>query len=100
MAIRHGNRCYVQLLLDPHKAELLKKEAEDSGKKFSDHLRTLLYKSLQRSQPSSLYNEAEAKDQASWRESIANRVQGRMRNRAERLENAAEEIINSQKEAC
>ena len=100
MAIRHGNRTYVQLLLDPHKAALLKKEAEDAGRKFSDHLRTLLYKSLQRSQPSSLYNEAEAKDQASWRESIANRVQGRMRNRAERLENAAEEIINSQKEAC
>ena len=100
MAIRHGNRTYVQLLLDPHKAALLKKEAEESGKKLTDHLRTLLYKSLQRSQPSSLYNEAQAKDEASWRESIANRVQGRMRNRAERLENAAEEIINSQKEAC
>jgi hypothetical protein len=100
MAIRHGNRTYVQLLLDPHKAALLKKEAEESGKKLTDHLRTLLYKSLQRSQPSSLYNEAQAKDEASWRESIANRVQGRMRRRAQRLENAAEDVINSQKEAC
>ena len=51
MAIRHGNRCYVQLLLDPHKAELLKDEALAADRKFTDHLRTLLYKSLERSQP-------------------------------------------------
>ena len=60
MAIRHGNRCYVQLLLDPHKAELLKDEAQPRIEVY-DHLRTLLYKSLERSQPSSVFNEAQAK---------------------------------------
>ena len=99
MAIRHGNRLYVQLLLDPNKADLLKKEAEESGKKLSDHLRTLLYKSLQRTQPTSVFNEADAKDQASWRASIARRVKGRQEARAEKLETAAEEIIISEQQA-
>lgn len=100
MAIRHGNRCYVQLLLDPHKAELLKNEALAADRKFTDHLRTLLYKSLERSQPSSVFNEAQAKDEAAWRESIARRVKGRQKAREQRLAARQEEIMNNPPEAC
>ena len=100
MAIRHGNRTYVQLLLDPHKAQLLKDEADGEGRKFTDHLRILLYKSLERSQPSSLFNEAQAKDEAAWRESIARRVKGRQKAREERLAARQEEIMDKPPEAC
>ena len=100
MAIPHGNRLYVQLLLDPHKGQLLKDEAEAADRKLAEHLRILLYKSLERSQPSSAFNEAQAKDEASWRESIARRVKGRQKARAERLAAQQEEILNKHKEAC
>lgn len=98
MAIQHGNRCYVQLLLEPHKAELLKNEASSKGIRFTDHLRNLLYKSLERSQPASVFNEAQSKDEAVWKESVRRRVEGRKQARQRALESAAEKIIKESSE--
>ena len=77
MAVKHGKRVYVQLLIEPHRAELLQKEAEAKGLKFTDHLRTLLYKAAERSHPASIYNEAVAKDDAVRAASIRRRVEAR-----------------------
>ena len=81
---KHGNKKYFQLLIDPHRAELLKELADEKGVKITAIMRELVYKGLERALPSTTYNEAEALDQAQWRASIRNRVQGRQAKRKER----------------
>lgn len=82
MATRHGAKIYVQLLLDPNRAELLLQMAEEQStegnkKRPTDLMRDILYSHLERTLPSSVYGEAAAKDHAVWRESVSNRVKGR-----------------------
>ena len=77
MAIRHGNKTYLQILLDPHRAQLLTTLAEEKGLRLTGLVRDMVYKALERELPSSVYNEAVAKDAAMWRESVRKRVEGR-----------------------
>ena len=77
MATRHGAKIYVQLLLDPNRAELLQDIASEQGKRPTAVMRDILYSHLERTLPSSVYGEAAAKDHAVWRESVSNRVKGR-----------------------
>lgn len=93
MAIDHGNKRYIQLLLDPNRAALLQRQATDKGVKLTAHIRELLYQSLERSEPSSTYNEAFALDQAVWRSSIRNRVEGKKAAREKAKEAAADEVL-------
>jgi len=46
MAIPHGNKTYFQLLLDPHKAELVKFLAKAKGVKATSWMRTTIYERL------------------------------------------------------
>ena len=46
MAIRHGNKTYFQILLDPHKAELVKFLAKAKGVKATSWIRTTVYERL------------------------------------------------------
>ena len=93
MAIPHGQKLYIQILLDPNRADLLKRQAADKGVKLTAHIRDLLYQSLERSEPSSTYNEAFALDQAVWRSSIKNRVAGKKAAREKAKEEAADEVL-------
>jgi hypothetical protein len=82
MATRHGAKIYVQLLLDPNRAELLlqmakEQSTEEVTKRPTDLMRDILYSHLERVLPSSVYGEAAAKDHAVWKESVRNRVKGR-----------------------
>ena len=81
---KHGNKKYFQLMIDPHRAQLLKDLADEKGVKITAIMRDLVYKGLERALPSTTYNEAEALDQAQWRASIRNRVEGRQAKRKER----------------
>ena len=70
MAIRHGNKTYMQILLDPHRAALLMELAEQKSLRPTALVREMVYKVLKQELPSSTYNEAVAKDEAAWRESV------------------------------
>jgi hypothetical protein len=43
---RHGQKIYVQVLLDPHRAELLREYAEAAEESFSSCAREMLYAHL------------------------------------------------------
>ena len=46
MAIRHGNKTYLQILLDPNRAELLKEVAEWKDMRPTALVRDTVYKML------------------------------------------------------
>ena len=78
MARLHGSKRYYQLLLDPHRAELLEQLAQDAGMRTTAYARELLYSAIKRSTEAATYGLAEAQDQALRRKSIQNQVQGRL----------------------
>lgn len=78
MARTHGSKRYYQLLLDPHRAELLEQLAQDAGMRTTAYARELLYSAIKRSTETATYGLAEAQDQALRRKSIQNQVQGRL----------------------
>ena len=78
MARLHGSKRYYQLLLDPHRAELLEQLAQDAGMRTTAYARELLYSAIKRSTETATYGLAEAQDQALRRKSIQNQVQGRL----------------------
>ena len=77
MALRHGNKTYLQLLLDPHRAKLVTERAKENGQRATAWIRDAVYKELERQLPASTYKEAQAKDEAVWRESVRRRVERR-----------------------
>ena len=96
MACKHGNRTYVQLLLDPLKADLLKDEQEKAGyKKLSDYLRSVLYQFIEETKPE-LYQVDTSMKGLSWSEKVSRRVDGKKAKRNERLEALADLIISDE----
>jgi hypothetical protein len=81
MAIRHGNKTYLQILLDPHRAELLRQVADNKGMRATAWIRDAVYKMLELHVPPEIYKEATSKDEAAWQESVRRRVEGRMKTR-------------------
>ena len=77
MALRHGNKTYFQILLDPHRAQMIQEAASKADKRATAWIREAVYSELKRVSPASVYNEAVAKDQAEWRQSVRKRVEGR-----------------------
>jgi hypothetical protein len=99
MACKHGNRTYVQLLLDPLKADLLKNEQEKAGyKKLSDYLRSVLYQYIEETKPE-LYPADTTTKGLSWSEKVARRVDGKKAKRKERLEAWGDLIIKNETNA-
>jgi hypothetical protein len=81
MAIRHGNKTYLQILLDPHRAELLKQVAESKGVRPTAWIREAVYMMLEMQVQPKVYQAAAEKDELTWRESVRKRVEGRMKNK-------------------
>jgi len=77
MALRHGNKTYFQILLDPHRAQMIQEAAAKEDKRATAWIREAVYSELKRISQASVYNEAVAKDQAEWRQSVRKRVEGR-----------------------
>ena len=77
MALKHGNKTYMQILLDPHRAKLVMEQAEGQNIRATAWIRNAVYRELERELPASVYKDAEAKDEATWRESVLRRVPGR-----------------------
>ena len=78
MALRHGNKTYLQILLDPHRAKLVQERAQEKGIRATAWIRDAVYKELERELPASVYKVAQANDEAVWRESVRRRVEGRI----------------------
>jgi hypothetical protein len=81
MAIRHGNKTYLQILLDPNRAELLKEVAETKGMRPTAWIRDTVYKMLELHVPPDVYKAAASKDEAAWQASVRKRVEGRLKSR-------------------
>ena len=77
MALKHGNKSYYQVLIDPNRAELIEKLADKLGIKSTAWIRNLIYEELELEVPRSEYKIAEAKDELMWRESVQRRIDGR-----------------------
>ncbi|MEL0119043.1 MAG: hypothetical protein VXB01_08895 [Opitutae bacterium] len=81
MAIRHGNKTYMQILLDPNRAELLTNLAKGFGVRPTGWIRDVIYKELERCVPAEAYQAALELDRQAWKDSIQRRVDGRMRSK-------------------
>lgn len=85
MAGKHGNRIYIQLLLEPHRGNLLLEEAKLQGVKPSEFIRNLVYKWLKSQFPEEEAIAAES-DQLVWEDAVQARLEGRAREFKKRLE--------------
>ena len=81
MTVKHGKKDYYQILLDPHRSELLKAIVSEKGIKATSLIRDLIYEKLEKKVPKHIYQVALAKDKAVWRESISNRLIARKKNK-------------------
>jgi hypothetical protein len=79
VAIKHGNKTYMQILLDPNRAALLMQLADDQKVRPTAWIRDVIYKQLELCVSSDDYRNAFEADQEVWKESIRRRVEGRAR---------------------
>jgi len=77
MARNHGNKMYVQLLLDPSRFMLIEQIAKDKGMKTNALLRKAIYDWLGFMMPKEIILAAEKLDEARWQQSVQNRIKGR-----------------------
>ncbi len=77
MARNHGNKMYVQLLLDPSRFMLIEQIGKDKGMKPNALLRQAIYDWLGLMMPKEVILAAEKLDEARWQQSVQNRIQGR-----------------------
>ena len=81
MATKHGNRVYIQVLLEPNRGELFMKEAAALGVKPSALIRDLVYDYVASMTNEEAYTDALLNDRKKWQDAIDARLEGRARNR-------------------
>ena len=81
MATKHGNRVYIQVLLEPFRGELFMQEADAQGIKPSALIRQLVYDYLAQHTEEKTYCEALVNDKQKWQEAVDARLEGRAMNR-------------------
>ena len=85
MATKHGNRVYIQVLLEPFRGELFMQEAKAQGIKPSALIRQLVYDYLAETTDENTYCEALASDKQKWQDAVDARLEGRAKNRRSRV---------------
>ena len=95
MATKHGNRVYIQVLLEPFRGELFMQEAEAQGIKPSALIRQLVYDYLAENTKEQPYLEALAKDKQKWQEAVEARLEGRAMNRRSKALQSDQDIDSS-----
>lgn len=73
----HGQKRYLQVLLDPARAELLDKMAESREMRTTALARDQIYAFIECSVPPETYQAALEQDERARKEAIARQVQGR-----------------------
>ena len=79
--VLHGQKRYYQILLDPARAALLDRVAENSGVRTTALIRDWLYARLQQSYSTVAYQRAYDEDMRLRAESISRQVDGRRKRR-------------------
>ncbi len=79
---KHGNRLYIQILLEPNRGELFLEEAKFSGKKPSALAREIIYEYIREKWPKEEEQAAAIKDKQIWLEVVKTRLESRARNKA------------------
>lgn len=77
----HGQKRYLQILLDPARAALLDRVAENSGMRTTALIRDWIYARLQQSHPEATYQRALDEDMRLRASSISRQVEGRRKRR-------------------
>ena len=85
MATKHGNRVYIQVLLEPFRGELFIQEANSQGIKPSALIRQLVYNYLAENTNEEAYCEALASDKQKWQDAVDSRLEGRRKMRNYRM---------------
>ena len=81
MATKHGNRVYIQVLLEAYRGELFIEKAATLGIKPSALIRELVYEYLASVANEDTYAEAKHNDEQKWQEAVEARLQGRLKSR-------------------
>jgi hypothetical protein len=82
MPVRHGNKHYLQILMDNAKFELLEQCAQERGVKTTALARDAVYEWLSTNVDPELFQAANLIDDATWKQSVRNRVKARMQNKS------------------
>tara|TARA_R100001082_G_C4280836_1_gene123840 strand:+ start:18 stop:290 length:273 start_codon:yes stop_codon:yes gene_type:complete len=77
MSKGHGQRKYLQILLETHRGELFFEMAEETGAKASALARDILYEFIEEHTEKKKYKEAKDLDENAWKKSVQNRLEGR-----------------------
>ena len=85
MATKHGNRVYIQVLLEPFRGELFIEEAKAQGIKPSALIRQLVYNYLAETTDEKTYCKALASDKQKWQDAVDSRLEGRRKMRNYRM---------------
>ena len=86
MATKHGNRVYIQVLLEPFRGELFMQEADALDIKPSALIRKLVYEYLAYNTDEKTYCEALVNDKQKWQDAVDARLEGRARNRRSKVD--------------
>ena len=81
MATKHGNRVYIQVLLEAYRGELFIEKAATLGIKPSALIRELVYEYLASVANEDTYAEAKHNDEQKWQQAVEARLQGRLKSR-------------------
>ena len=95
MATKHGNRVYIQVLLEPFRGELFMQEANSQGIKPSALIRQLVYNYLAENTDEQAYCEALINDKQKWQDAVDARLEGRARNRRSKATQSDQDIDSS-----
>lgn len=85
MATKHGNRVYIQVLLESFRGELFMQHASVQGVKPSALIRQLVYNYLAENTDEDVYCQAQAKDKQKWQDAVESRTEGRRKMREQRM---------------
>lgn len=87
MATKHGNRVYIQVLLEPNRGELFLQDCEAADIKPSAKIKEMVYNYLAKELDDEVYWDALLLDKRKWREAVESRLKGRAEAKKRNLEN-------------
>ena len=81
MATKHGNRVYIQVLLEPNRGMLFLDDCEAAEIKPSAKIKEMVYNYLASELEGDEYWDAAVLDRLKWREAVESRLAGRAKAR-------------------
>ena len=99
MATKHGNRVYIQVLLEPFRGQLFLDEAEKHNLKPSALIRNIVYDYLAESLDEEAYCDAVVKDKQKWQQAVDARLEGRAQTRRSKTTEESSETPEPQCES-